>query len=177
VGASLKMFYNTFDLQLLLIPFILSLLRRPDDIFDFLILLFMSAIPLSVFAALYPAQSHFLTSPQSGEAMRSVSHFVALRDGSFRIFDVNKMQGLISFPSFHAMGAVFFIYALRNTNLFFRIGILMNFLMVIATPTEGGHYLVDVFAGLFLACFLILCLRKIKARCKTKPQFETCDPG
>lgn len=85
----------------------------------------------------------------------SMSHFQLLRDGSLRMLDLRSMQGLISIPSLHTALAVLLACAMHGTRLFWPFAVL-NGLMVLATPIEGGHYLVDVVAGAALAFLLIV---------------------
>jgi membrane-associated phospholipid phosphatase len=43
------------------------------------------------------------------------------------------------------------MYSLRHFSILLPFGIVLNMTMILATPTQGGHYLVDVLAGLILA--------------------------
>jgi len=84
-----------------------------------------------------------------------VGDLLALRDGGTTMFDVTQLKGIISFPSFHAALAVLFTYAHRRSWLFLPIAAL-NTVMLVSIPSEGGHYLVDVFGGLTVAVAAIL---------------------
>jgi hypothetical protein len=87
-----------------------------------------------------------------------VGELLALREGGTTAFDVTQLKGIISFPSFHAALAVLFTYAHRRSWLFLPIAAL-NTVMLVSIPSEGGHYLVDVFAGLTVAVAAILTVR------------------
>jgi PAP2 superfamily len=87
-----------------------------------------------------------------------VWHFEALRSGALPILEIGNMQGLVSMPSFHAMSAVFLAHAMRGLKGWSSLFIALNAFMIAATPTEGGHYLIDVLAGIagaiaFIALF------------------------
>lgn len=74
---------------------------------------------------------------------------LALRDGSFD--GATFAQGLISFPSMHAalavlMGVGLWPIVRRGRPLLVAFVVLM----LLATPSEGGHYLIDVVAGAIL---------------------------
>jgi membrane-associated phospholipid phosphatase len=69
--------------------------------------------------------------------------------------DISNVQGLVSMPSFHTALAVLFTYWLRKLRPLFYIAIPLNVIMILSTPTEGGHYLADVIAGLFLSVLTI----------------------
>ena len=100
---------------------------------------------------------HFhITAP---DTVATVSDFDLLRNGTMRHFDLARIQGLVSFPSYHSALAVFFAYSLRRVRLLFPLALLLNVTMLISTPTQGGHYLVDVFGGLIVACSTIHIIR------------------
>ena len=58
---------------------------------------------------------------------------------------------MITFPSLHAALALVFILAFAPVPLLRWIGAAVNILMIAATPVDGGHYVIDVLAGLALA--------------------------
>jgi membrane-associated phospholipid phosphatase len=64
-------------------------------------------------------------------------------------------EGIITFPSFHAALGALFIVALWPVPVLRWISAVVNGLMIIATPIDGGHYFIDVLAGLGIT---ILCL-------------------
>ena len=77
--------------------------------------------------------------------------FPLIRDGSMRALDLGAMTGIVTFPSFHAASAAIYLWALWPVKLLRPIAILANVAMIAATPAVGGHYFVDVVAGLALA--------------------------
>jgi len=75
------------------------------------------------------------------------------------------MKGVIAFPSFHAVLAVLFTYAHRHSATFAPMAAL-NAVMLVSIPSEGGHYLVDVFGGIAVAIVAILAVRAVPARAR-----------
>ncbi|MDH6153581.1 membrane-associated phospholipid phosphatase [Paraburkholderia sp. WSM4179] len=69
-------------------------------------------------------------------------------------------QGMVSMPSFHTTLAIVFIYALRRAPQLLLFAIPLNVTMILATPTQGGHYLADAFAGLLLSALTIAALKR-----------------
>jgi hypothetical protein len=71
----------------------------------------------------------------------------ALRDHSLTVVDVGQLRGLVSAPSFHAASATLYIAAAQ------RCGPLRWWLtaipcaMLLSTPVEGTHYLIDLILG------------------------------
>ena len=108
----------------------------------------------------------------------------ALRGGSLRELDFLKLDGVLTFPSFHAAAAVLYTWALWGVRWFRPFNLLINGAMICATPAGGGHYLIDVLAGAFLAIASIcaayristLALGKISHRSAPKLQ-SSADPS
>jgi hypothetical protein len=87
-----------------------------------------------------------------------------VRDGSLRVLDLANMTGLVTFPSFHAASAAIYVWALWPVKLLRPVAILANALMLAATPVIGGHYFVDVFAGIAVAAVSIVIAGRICRR-------------
>ena len=73
-----------------------------------------------------------------------------LRDGSMRVLDLGAMEGIVTFPSYHAALAAIFVWSFRAVPGLAPPGTLWAGLTIVATPLVGGHYAVDVIAGLAL---------------------------
>ncbi len=75
------------------------------------------------------------------------------------------MQGLVTFPSFHAALAIVLIYAAWPIRWLKAIAIPLNILVLFATPVDGGHWLIDVIGGVVIALIVIAVIdRKIRPR-------------
>jgi membrane-associated phospholipid phosphatase len=74
-----------------------------------------------------------------------------LRDGTLRALDLGSMQGIVTFPSYHAALTTIYIAAFRKVPVLRWLGGGWALLTLISTPAGGGHYLVDVVAGVALA--------------------------
>ena len=83
-----------------------------------------------------------------------------LRDGSLRVLDLSAMMGIVSFPSYHATLAAIFVWAFRGVR-WGRVGGAWAVLTILATPVFGGHYVVDVLAGLALAPVCVAAARRL----------------
>jgi hypothetical protein len=77
----------------------------------------------------------------------------ALRSGQHMLID--EMSGLISFPSFHAAWAFFFMWAFFPIKRLRAGAILLNLVALAATPIQGAHYFVDLIGGAVLAAISI----------------------
>jgi len=85
--------------------------------------------------------------------------FYALRAREMPEIVMAKTTGIIQFPSFHAAVALIFIYESRGIRILFPACMGLNALMIISTPTWGGHHLSDVLAGLAVVPCAIFILR------------------
>jgi membrane-associated phospholipid phosphatase len=87
-----------------------------------------------------------------------------VRDGSYRVLDLGDLSGIITFPSFHAASAVLYGWALWGAKWMRPIAIVANVAMLAATPITGGHYFVDVVAGMAVGALAIIVAKAISAR-------------
>ena len=74
-----------------------------------------------------------------------------LRDGSIRVLDGRSIVGMITFPSFHATAAVLIAWGFSGIRVLKWPAILLNVLMTFTAIYVGGHYLIDILAGLVIA--------------------------
>jgi membrane-associated phospholipid phosphatase len=84
-----------------------------------------------------------------------------VRDGSLRVLDFKTLGGIITFPSFHAAAAVPALWAFWAVWWMRPLALIANVGMLLATPLVGGHYFVDVFAGIALAMLAIAAAQRI----------------
>jgi hypothetical protein len=89
-------------------------------------------------------------------AFEHIRHLEAMRHATTHIVRLNDLEGLIIFPSFHAVAALLFTWALWPVpRLRWPIG-LLDFLMLVATPVDGAHYAIDIVAGGAIAMISVL---------------------
>ena len=95
-----------------------------------------------------------------------------LRDGTFRFLVAVGAEGIITFPSLHAALAVIVIAAIWPIAVLRWVFVALNTMMLIATPIDGSHYLIDVLAGIALALLCLIAAQAIAARAaaKSEPQ-------
>jgi membrane-associated phospholipid phosphatase len=74
-----------------------------------------------------------------------------LRDGGERVLDLGQMTGIVTFPSYHATLTVVLAHAVRGVPVLRVAAPILAGLTVVSTPLFGGHYAMDVLAGLVLA--------------------------
>jgi len=84
-----------------------------------------------------------------------------LRAGTLRALDLWKLGGVLTFPSFHAATAALYIWAFWRLVWLRLVAILWNLAMIAATPLGGGHYLVDLLAGILVAILAIVAAKAL----------------
>jgi hypothetical protein len=87
-----------------------------------------------------------------------------LRQGTDRLLIAAGAEGIINFPSLHGALAVLFTLVLWPVRVLRWVGLALNVAMLFAIPVEGGHYFIDVFAGIAIACVSLLAARAIVQR-------------
>ena len=83
------------------------------------------------------------------------------RDGALRHLDLLGLGGIVTFPSFHAASAVLYAWALWPVRWMRPIVVLAFTAMLAATPINGGHYLIDIIAGIAIAVLAIVAARRV----------------
>lgn len=78
-----------------------------------------------------------------------------LRDGTLRALKLTELGGILTFPSFHAAMALLSIWSLWSIWWLRPALLMLNGGMLVATPLVGGHYFVDVIAGVAVAALTI----------------------
>lgn len=68
-----------------------------------------------------------------------------------KIIHFNLVGGIISFPSFHAIWAVFVIYFLWPYGWIRYVGFIYGVLILSVAVLTGWHYLLDIFSGIGIA--------------------------
>jgi membrane-associated phospholipid phosphatase len=74
--------------------------------------------------------------------------FHGLRNGSFRLLMASGSEGIITFPSLHAALAIILAAGLWPVPVLRWVGLVLNVVVLVSVPVDGGHYFTDAFAGL-----------------------------
>ena len=91
-----------------------------------------------------------------------------LRAGGLRALDLARLGGIITFPSFHAAASILAIWGFWSV-WWLRPGALMVYVgMLLATPLMGGHYFVDIIAGIGVAAIAIAAAKRLTGSNRTR---------
>jgi hypothetical protein len=94
-----------------------------------------------------------------------------IRNGEWADLDFSHVEGIISFPSFHTTLAILLVYAVRDHRWLLAVFVPLNMLLIVATLSVGGHYLMDLPAGAAVAVISISATRLLRrqlARCRLR---------
>lgn len=97
----------------------------------------------------------------------------ALRSGLPYSIDLSATEGLISFPSFHTVGALLFIWALGTIAYVRWLVLACNAALIAATPIVGAHYFIDLAGGAVVALLAIAAARWLSHRTTSARRPET----
>ena len=156
IGRMLQLAYDSLLLQTAAIVAILGFLgdRKPLELF-ILRMMLAALVTLAIFMVI-PAEGPFEIYEIAPSATQAhyLEQFRALRVGAFHQFSYRDAEGLITFPSFHAVWALLLFMAVRRRLI---LGILfgaLNAAVILSTMTTGWHYLSDVLAGLLIGVMI-----------------------
>jgi hypothetical protein len=159
----LRAAYDSLGLQIVVSIVVLSFGPGPDRNAELLLGAILSLALAAVISAAWPTLGpwvQFNDQHASSDDLLYVGDILTLRAGDPASFVLARLQGVVTFPSYHTVLAILFAYAHRG-RWSFPIFLLINCLMIASIPSEGGHYLSDVLAGAGLAVVAIAATRVI----------------
>ena len=177
--------YSSLIPQTVVVVLALAMAGRLAWLRVFVLAFIISTIVTIVIAALVPAEGvwgfHKLSAvsyPDIVPATREIHLpvFRGLRDGSFRQLMAMGAQGITTFPSLHAALVLIVTVALWPIPVLRWLGLAINTLMLVSIPVDGGHYFIDVLAGLAIAWASLLAAKRI-AEFAHQPQLQTANSG
>lgn len=165
--------YHSLILQMIVAIVLLSALGRFDTLRTMVCAAILSGFVTILVSSVTPAMGNLFDPTLYRHLWPSVAWqeqqlITGLRDGSLRSLDLTMLMGIVSFPSFHASLAAIFIWAFRTVPRFAIPGGGWATLTIFATPIFGGHYAVDVLAGLILAPPAIIVARRLTQHAPAK---------
>lgn len=83
------------------------------------------------------------------------NELVALLGNGTATISPVEVKGLIGFPSYHAVLALLTAYYAWSIAWLRWPALALNLLVLVATPIQGGHHLVDVVAGVVVTAFAL----------------------
>lgn len=164
LGSVLSLAYQSLMPQLTLLIVVLGFGGRLSAVREFVLAYMIAGLATVLLSGLMPAMAMFVhlgLQPDDFPRLNPVaayvhfSHLSALRDGTLRIVSLTQVEGIVTFPSFHAVLGVLFIRYFWISRITRWPALVLNAMLIAATPIDGGHYFVDVGAGVLIAVVAI----------------------
>ena len=165
--------YQSLLLQLLITLACLGFSGRLRELRSFVLAFVLAAMTTDLLSGLLPAMGtyvHFGLHPTDFSHIQPAAPYLhvgtlnGLRDGTMRVMSIGTAEGIITFPSFHAVLGVMFMMALWPLPLVRWPILVLNLALIAATPIDGGHYFVDVMAGGTIAVLAMFAARALTRR-------------
>jgi membrane-associated phospholipid phosphatase len=77
--------------------------------------------------------------------------FFDLRNGAERVISLDALHGLVAFPSYHGTLSALVVISLWSIARWKWLALALNAAVILATPVDGGHHLIDALSGVMLA--------------------------
>ncbi len=160
IDILLNLSYVSIVIQTEVLIVALSITSRFERLREFLWVFALSLLIVLSLSWILPAESAWVYFGVTDRVdAYHLADFTALRAGGMQEIDISKTGGIITFPSFHAAHALIMIYATRGIRILFPVFLVLNILMIVSTPVSGGHYFVDILAGLAVVPCAVMILR------------------
>jgi len=163
VGQALGQVYHSSFWQLFALIVVLVLLRRPEQVHRMIVVGMLSLILTTAVWWLFPSfgPSAFYTVPP--EVASRINLVVDNRYGTELLrmasegnatISLEIMKGVIAFPSYHMIMACMVVWFSHRTPAF-RLFLPINLVMILATLSHGGHYLVDLISAVAMFALVV----------------------
>lgn len=158
----LRLAYHSTSAQIAILFLILAYTGREERLAEFVAIFGVTSILTNLDAALVPAEGAYAYFKPGSDiagnytALSGMWHhetLTALRTQAVPVFDFYNVEGLVTFPSFHTVLAIMIAYGFRDYKPLFVLAVIANALVIVGAISEGGHHLIDIFAGAAIATF------------------------
>jgi membrane-associated phospholipid phosphatase len=156
IEAGARAVYGSLGPEMLILFFALELLGHHNQARAFLLWFMVSVIAALGIGTLMPAAGAFVYYHLPVASTTGyVAQWADLRNGTLRTINPLDNQGLVVFPSFHTTLAVLCAYAARPLRILKYPLLALNLLIILSSPAMGGHYFIDIIAGIILAALTV----------------------
>jgi membrane-associated phospholipid phosphatase len=145
--------------QFALVPMVLLIANQLPHLRQWMLAFGLALIATSAISVFTPAVAAFVYLDLTPQVYANIASTVythvptleALRAGTLHSIQLDNLEGLITFPSFHTAAALMFIWALRTVPYVRWPAIVLNGALMAATPIDGAHYFIDLVGGAAVA--------------------------
>jgi hypothetical protein len=168
----LQLAYASLIPQVVVVILALGFGGRLDQLRTFILAAIGSGAVAIVLSAIFPALSNYVHLGLTAQDFQNVDPWAGyvhlhdltmLRTGQLTVLNLPEMQGIITFPSYHACLATLSLWAFWNSGrrAIRWLGATVALGTIAATPVDGGHYFVDVIAGIGIAVVSLALARRL----------------
>jgi membrane-associated phospholipid phosphatase len=171
--------YTSFFITPLILLPALVLTGRSSHAYAFMLAYALCVFLVDVVFAAFPARAafqHFLSDRPEvwGHGPRDyLAAIEQLRAGTLRQIEVDRLSGIVTFPSFHAAAGILFIWAAWPLRPLRLPMLLVNSAMLASATFFGGHYVVDLFGGIALAYASVAAITALERRAARTPEADS----
>ncbi len=163
LGRITSFAYMTLLPQFVIVPLALLADNRLPRVQSWLLAVGIALLATSAISVFTPSLTAFVYSDLKFHVPPGVytpmPTIEALRAGTFHTVRLDRLEGLVSFPSFHTTGALLFVWALWPLRYLRWAGLALNTALIAATPINGAHYLIDLAGGAVVAILALAASR------------------
>jgi membrane-associated phospholipid phosphatase len=162
-------FYAMIIWPLMGVPILLGLTKNYVRLQQFTIACTLTVFATAIISALVPAIGTYQQYGLAAEtaSFKATGYLIQLyrlplaRDGTLRGLNLSQIGGIVTFPSFHAAVAFLTMWGLWCLWWMRPLALITMGGMLIATPLLGGHYFIDVIAGVVVAAVAITVVTRL----------------
>ncbi|SDH99918.1 PAP2 superfamily protein [Bradyrhizobium sp. Rc2d] len=164
--------YGAIGLPPIAVPIVLGLTNNHVRLQQFTMATLLTLCAVALISALIPAigtyqqynlPTEFATFKASGYLIQ-LDRLPVVRSSSLQVLNISQIGGIVTFPSFHAAAALLALWAWWGVWWMRPWALMMCVAMLAATPLWGGHYFVDIFAGVAVAALAIAFAKAIEGQ-------------
>jgi hypothetical protein len=148
LAIALHILYLSSVVQILLAVLVLGFTGRLAILLEFVVVLSVTSVVTVAIGAMLPGLGahHFYGIPDHGAAS-FVPAIAASHDGTMTFLDMDKVEGLVVFPSYHTVISLALIVAFWPIRILRYVGLVANLALIAGVPVWGSHYFIDIVGG------------------------------
>jgi membrane-associated phospholipid phosphatase len=155
VGKVLAYLYASLLIQAALVLFVVGAVypgRANRFVTAFLVSSFLTLLIFGLFPVAGPLIYFEHTDlPQANYS----EHYLKMRSHALVAIPMDNILGIVTFPSFHVSSGVIITYFFRGLPFLSVLAVILNIGMSISALVPGGHYLIDILAGLVVGLITV----------------------
>ncbi len=150
ISSTLAFIYSSLNIEMLILPLLLVICLKKEHLYEYFILILMTAIIGFGFYYFYPTTgpASMMHSPYFADCQRATG--IKFFEIHHHIPPSTREGGLIAFPSFHVIWAWLMVQVARPFRPLYWILLPYNALIVVACVMLGWHYFTDVFGSVLV---------------------------